>query len=131
MWRERTFGGTSAAAPQGAALAALIWSSHPDWSADQVRSVLRRLKAEFDMILIDTPPMTHIPDARLLARQADAAILVVAQNTNRDTVGMACQRLAEDGSTLLGAILNNWNPKAGTRGYPEYRAYYRAYHQSA
>jgi subtilisin len=39
--RERPFGGTSAAAPQGAALAARCWSRHPDWTADQVREALR------------------------------------------------------------------------------------------
>jgi Subtilase family len=41
LMRERTFGGTSAAAPQGAALAALLWSRHSDWTADQVRSALK------------------------------------------------------------------------------------------
>jgi hypothetical protein len=38
--RSRAFGGTSAATPQAAALAALWWSSHPDWSAQRVRSAL-------------------------------------------------------------------------------------------
>jgi hypothetical protein len=41
LMRERPFAGTSAAAPQGAALAALWWSRHPGWSADQVRTALR------------------------------------------------------------------------------------------
>jgi hypothetical protein len=39
--RQRPFGGTSAAAPQGAALAALWWGRHPEWTADQVRAALR------------------------------------------------------------------------------------------
>lgn len=39
--RARPFGGTSAAAPQGAALAALLSSRHPSWSPDQVRAALR------------------------------------------------------------------------------------------
>jgi subtilisin family serine protease len=38
--RARPFGGTSAAAPQAAALAALWWSRHPEWSANQVRTTL-------------------------------------------------------------------------------------------
>jgi subtilisin family serine protease len=41
LWRERPFAGTSAAAPQGAGLAALWWSRHPEWTAAQVREALR------------------------------------------------------------------------------------------
>jgi hypothetical protein len=40
-WREQPFTGTSAAAPQAAALSALVWSCHPDWTAARVRDVLR------------------------------------------------------------------------------------------
>lgn len=41
LWRERPFAGTSAAAPQGAALAAMLWSRHPAWTAEQVRAALK------------------------------------------------------------------------------------------
>ncbi|MCI0463584.1 MAG: S8 family serine peptidase [Gemmataceae bacterium] len=41
LWRSRAFSGTSAAAPQAAALAALWWSRHPEWTANQVRAALR------------------------------------------------------------------------------------------
>lgn len=37
LWRARPFSGTSAAAPQAAAMAALYWSRHLDWTAEQVR----------------------------------------------------------------------------------------------
>ena len=37
----RPFTGTSAAAPQAAGLAALVWSRHPDWTAAQVQEALR------------------------------------------------------------------------------------------
>jgi subtilisin family serine protease len=42
LWRGRSFTGTSAAAPQAAALAALLWSRHPAWTAAQVRAVLQK-----------------------------------------------------------------------------------------
>jgi subtilisin family serine protease len=40
LWRPRPFAGTSAAAPQAAALAALLWSHSPQWTARQVRLTL-------------------------------------------------------------------------------------------
>jgi hypothetical protein len=41
QWRARPFSGTSAAAPQAAGLATLLWSRHPEWTAAQVRAALR------------------------------------------------------------------------------------------
>jgi subtilisin family serine protease len=41
LWRPKPFVGTSAAAPQAAALAALWWARHPEWTANQVRQTLR------------------------------------------------------------------------------------------
>jgi subtilisin family serine protease len=41
-WRPRPFSGTSAAAPQAAGLAALVWSRHPGCTARQVRDTLRQ-----------------------------------------------------------------------------------------
>jgi subtilisin family serine protease len=46
-WRLQPFTGTSAAAPQAAALAALWWSRHPDWSAAAVRTAMQ--KAALDL----------------------------------------------------------------------------------
>lgn len=39
-WRARPFAGTSAAAPQASAVAALLWSRHSDWNAGQLRAAL-------------------------------------------------------------------------------------------
>ncbi|GIW81115.1 MAG: hypothetical protein KatS3mg105_2922 [Gemmatales bacterium] len=41
LWRDRPFGGTSAAAPQAAGLAALFWSKYPHLNAAQVLAALR------------------------------------------------------------------------------------------
>jgi subtilisin family serine protease len=40
-WRSRPFAGTSAAAPQAAAVAALMWSRSLDWTAERVRTSLK------------------------------------------------------------------------------------------
>ncbi len=41
LWRDRPFAGTSAAAPQAAALAALWWSRYPGWTGRQVTGAMR------------------------------------------------------------------------------------------
>jgi succinoglycan biosynthesis transport protein ExoP len=91
----------------------------------QCRELFWRLKTEFDMILIDTAPLLLASDARLIGHQADSVILVVAQHTARDAVMLARQRLAEDGTYLLGTILNNWNPKTSIYGHRKYGGYYK------
>jgi hypothetical protein len=48
LWRERPFCGTSAAAPQGAGLAALWWSRHPGWTAEHVRAAMRAAAHDID-----------------------------------------------------------------------------------
>ncbi|MGF1583129.1 MAG: S8 family serine peptidase [Gemmataceae bacterium] len=40
--RKRPFNGTSAAAPQAAGTAAVLWSRNPSWTADQVKKQLRK-----------------------------------------------------------------------------------------
>ena len=43
LCRSLPFTGTSAAAPQAAAMAALVWSRHANWTAEQVRGELLRM----------------------------------------------------------------------------------------
>ena len=90
--------------------------------------LLERLKAEFDMILIDTPPLLQVADARLICSQADATVLVIAQHTPREAAVLARQQLSSDGSHLLGTILNKWDPKTSLHGYPNYPNYYQSYY---
>jgi succinoglycan biosynthesis transport protein ExoP len=74
--------------------------------------LLRRLRLEFDTILIDTPPMLQLPDARALGKMAGGVILVVrCGKTSRDSALAARRRMTEDGANILGTILNDWNPR--------------------
>src|SRR6202035_539929 len=73
---------------------------------------LNRMREEFHTVIIDTPPMLNMPDARVLGRLADGVILVVhSAQTIRDTAVAAKQRLTEDGTRVLGTILNQWDPR--------------------
>lgn len=73
---------------------------------------LRRMRREFDMVLIDTPPILPMPDARVLGKLVDGVILVVrADRTTKLTAATASQRLRDDGTRVLGTVLNEWNPQ--------------------
>ncbi len=91
---------------------------------------IERARKEFDMILIDTPPMLQIADARIIGRLADAVVLVIRANqTTRDTAQLVRRRLADDGTPVLGSILNDWNPKRTTQyGYHKYYDRYKSYY---
>ena len=81
--------------------------------------LLERYRAEFDMVLIDTPPMLQLSDARILGRLSDGVVLVCrAGHTLLDNSMLSARRLEEDGIPVLGAILNDWDPtKHGGYGY--------------
>lgn len=85
-------------------------------------SFLRHAQARYDLVLIDTPPMLQMPDARLVGACADAVVLVVrASQTDRAMLMAAQQRFMEDRTKVLGAILNGWDPKSDASQY--YREY--------
>jgi capsular exopolysaccharide synthesis family protein len=89
---------------------------------DHMRELLNYVRKQFDVVLIDTPPMLQIPDARVVARLADAALIVIrAGKTTRDAALAARKRFDEDGSTVLGTIFNDWNPRFSATGYYGYR----------
>jgi polysaccharide biosynthesis transport protein len=83
--------------------------------------LLAHFKKDFDMVLIDTPPMLSMSDARVAGRLADAVIFVArAGQTTRDAVLAAHQRFAEDRIPVLGTILNDWDPRRAPNGYYGY-----------
>jgi succinoglycan biosynthesis transport protein ExoP len=75
-------------------------------------ALLNRMREEFHTVIIDTPPMLSVPDARVLGRLADGVILVVrSAETMRYAAVAAKQRLTDDGTRVLGTILNQWDPR--------------------
>ena len=88
--------------------------------------LLRAARSDFDYILIDTPPMLQIADARIIAQQCDTVIMVVrAGKTTRDAAKAARQKFLQDGTPVLGVILNDWIP--GQNGYGYDSKYYDRY----
>jgi capsular exopolysaccharide synthesis family protein len=107
--------------PATGSATSLLYGAH-------MHALLAYAREKFDIVLMDTPPMLQIPDARVVGRMADAALMVIrAGKTTRDAALAARQRLNEDGIPILGTILNDWNSRSSLNGYYGYQdSYYRA-----
>ena len=69
-------------------------------------------------MLIDSPPVVAVADARILSRLADVIVLVVrAGHTTRESATMALNVLEADGVPVLGTVLNDWHPHPTNGGY--------------
>jgi len=85
----------------------LISDPHALLSSDGLRSRIEELRATFDYVLIDAPPVNSYTDATLLGRFADGVVLVVeADATRREAAQKAKESLEDAGLRLLAAVLN-------------------------
>jgi polysaccharide biosynthesis transport protein len=108
--------------PSGpAANAKLLYSS-------DLTGLLQRLREEFDLIFIDTPPLVPYSDGRVLGRASDGMVLVVRANaSSRDELRSVHARLVHDRIPLVGTILNDWKMDPDqVRSYSKYYLHYSA-----
>lgn len=90
--------------------------------SDAMARVLEELRARFDLVILDTPPVLLAPDASILGAGADGVLLVVrAGVTERSAVKQTVQQLATVGAHLLGTVLNDADGRAA--GYSAYYAH--------
>lgn len=76
-------------------------------ASQRLGSLLDAVKASFDVVLIDCPPMAGMADTPLWLARADGAVLVLAHERSRTgTVRRSVSEFEASGVPLLGAILN-------------------------
>ena len=86
-------------------------------------SLVEGLRSEFDVVIIDSPPMLHISDARVYGRLADGMVLVFrAGKTTREAALSVYDCLVQDGIRVFGTILNDCCLRKGE----SYSSYLRA-----
>ena len=65
------------------------------------------LREEFDIVLVDAPPLAHYADAIALGRLSDGVVLVIeAESTRRESALAAVENLRSSDVRILGAVLN-------------------------
>jgi capsular exopolysaccharide synthesis family protein len=72
-----------------------------------MRRLLAEAREEYDVVLIDAPPLLPVTDAAILAAQSDGAILVVHHgSTTTDQVAGAVARLEAVDARLVGTVIS-------------------------
>ena len=74
----------------------------------RMRELLRALAEQFDLVIVDTPPVLAVADAAAIGPLTDGVLFVVgAGATNRRAVEQALGQLASAGARVIGAVLND------------------------
>lgn len=91
---------------------------------------LTRWREQYDFILIDSPPVLAVADARIMAHHADGTILVVrASHDARSEAIEAAGHLKDSGPELLGTVLIGGDqPRKSKYGYGYGYGYGQPYH---
>jgi len=87
------------------------------FSSDKFRAFLARAREAYDFVIIDTPPVLVVPDARVIGQHADAILFSVAwDKTQRGQVLAALREFESANLGVTGIALAQIDPK-GMRRY--------------
>ncbi|MEW5976910.1 MAG: polysaccharide biosynthesis tyrosine autokinase [Acidobacteriota bacterium] len=93
-------------------------------NSDRMASLLSEVSSLFKFVIIDSPPLMAVADARSLGPRCDGVVLIVrAGRTPRSLVLQASALLESSGANILGVVLNGAETSARS-------AYYHAYYQT-
>lgn len=100
--------------PEISNVSRVLYSAH-------FREVIALARQQFDFVLIDTAPILHVADARVIDHLTDGVVLVLRDSVTEEQSALrAYQHLREDGAVLLGTVLNDWKPAHGETQYSYY-----------
>jgi capsular exopolysaccharide synthesis family protein len=72
------------------------------------KEFLRQASREFDYVLLDSPPMSVIPDSLVLAAQGDGVLVVLdARTTRKEALRRAVRSLESVHANVLGTVMGN------------------------
>lgn len=87
------------------------------FSSDSFASFVTEMRAIYDFIIIDTPPVLVVPDVRIIGQQADAIIFVVKWDSTSKSQVTEALRLLETASLKVSGLVLTQIDAAGMRRY--------------
>ena len=74
--------------------------------SEAMRALVGKLVSEYDLVLIDTPPLSKATDAAVMGTNADGVILVTRlDRTTREAMRRAAEELRAVGAPVLGTVV--------------------------
>jgi capsular exopolysaccharide synthesis family protein len=99
--------------------------------SDRMSRLVDQLEEDWDMVLLDSPPMVAVTDASMISGEIDAvAMLVKAGQTERSAVDRALDIMRNVKAPLIGAILNGASQESLGGKYAYYYSYYNYYYNT-
>lgn len=87
----------------------------------QLPALLDRLGEQYDLVVLDSPPVLAVADAAIIAAIADGVLMVVrAGRAQREAITTARDQLADVGAQVIGAVLNDPDGEISRAGNPYY-----------
>ncbi|MCR9255644.1 MAG: polysaccharide biosynthesis tyrosine autokinase [Alphaproteobacteria bacterium] len=75
--------------------------------SDKLGALIREVEGQFDLVVLDSPPVAPVSDSLFLSRLVDRVIYVVrSEKTARDVAGDGLQDLREAGGVMAGVVLS-------------------------
>ncbi|MCP4020826.1 MAG: polysaccharide biosynthesis tyrosine autokinase [Desulfobacteraceae bacterium] len=95
-------------------------------SSPRLQGLVLQFAAEYDMILIDTPPLSSVTDTILYSKNVDGIIIVAwTGKTTHDMLKVGVKQLNEVSAPITGFVLNRFSAKKSGYYY-NYGDYYYA-----
>lgn len=84
-----------------------------------MEALLDHARSTYDLVVVDTPPLSVLSDAFPLLRIADGVVIVSRlDRNNRDVAGRLRATLETSGAPMIGVVANGYRLRGGTRyGY--------------
>ena len=93
---------------------------------EQFGNLINACKEHYDLVLFDSPPLTAVTDAAIIAPQVDGTLFVIhAERTTRDSLQSALRQLRDVNANLVGGVLNDVNLGSQRYGRGSYYYYSR------
>ena len=103
---------------------ALILNPSELLSSQQMGDMLVTFRRDYEIIIIDTPPVLVATDAAVLSAQCDATIIVAkAGETREDELELAIEQVEDVGGFIPGILLNGFDIKMAYGHKYKYQSY--------